>query len=253
MISQIHLWCAFCNSITDPGLLEQYRKLLDDEERARQARFRFAADRHRYLITRALARTALSRHADVKPELWRFTTNPFGRPVICNDNALARGISFNLSHTAELIVLGVAHERALGVDAENARSAGLEIADRYFAPEEVMDLRDLPEARQPERFVQLWTLKESYIKARGMGLSIPLNQFAFRFPRPGRLTLAMQPALGDAPANWHFWQLRARLHTLAVCARRLSGEPPQLVLKEVVPLVSERDLPATLLASSATG
>jgi 4'-phosphopantetheinyl transferase len=260
----IDIWCAFCESITDSALLERYRQLMTDAERQQEARFYFEQDRHRYLITRALVRTTLSRYADIAPERWTFVPNAYGRPAISNDDAGARGISFNLSHTRKLVVLAVTRDRELGIDTEDAvtRSPPLEIVDRFFAPDEVTSLRALPAERQPERFFQHWTLKESYIKARGMGLSLPLDQFAFHFPRASQLRLTIQPKLEDDPENWRFWQwwvhpaqaqgdeARQRQHMLALCAQHVRDQPPQLVLKEIVPLVSEGGLRSTLIACS---
>jgi 4'-phosphopantetheinyl transferase len=256
---QIDIWCAFCESITDALLVERYRALLTEAERRQEARFHFAQDRHRYLVTRALLRTTLSRYADIAPERWTFIANAHGRPAISNEDAQARAISFNLSHTRQLVVLAITRGRELGVDTEDAltRRPPLEIADRFFAPAEVASLRALPDRHQPERFFQHWTLKEAYIKARGRGLSLPLDQFAFHFPRPHQVHLTIEPALQDQPDNWQFWQWWVRSaqhasepaqHMLALCAQHIRDEPPQLALKEIVPFVSEGDVHTTLIA-----
>ena len=64
---RIQLWLAFCDEIADQQLLADYRRLLVEEERQKEMRFHFARDRHRYLITRALVRTMLSRCWLVNP------------------------------------------------------------------------------------------------------------------------------------------------------------------------------------------
>lgn len=263
---RIDIWCAFCDSITDAVLLERYRRLLTDAERSQQARFHFESDRHRYLITRALLRTTLSRYADMAPEDWTFVSNAHGRPAIAN--AGITGLTFNLSHSRKLVVLAVAWHCELGIDTEDLliRSPPLEIADRFFAPEEVASLRALPEDRRLQRFFQYWTLKESYIKARGRGLSLPLDQFAFHFADTDQVRLTVQPQLQDAADNWDFWQWWVqservaaaatsppRQHMLALCGQRVREEPLQLVLREIVPLRSENDLSITLIARTPTG
>ena len=253
---QIDIWCAFCDSVADPELLSRYTQLLTDAERRQEARFHFAADRHRYRVSRTLLRTTLSRYADVPPERWTFEANTWGRPSISNDSDEARRICFNLSHTRKLVVLAVTRDCELGIDTEDTvtRSPPLEIADRFFAPDEVAGLRALPAQRQAERFFQYWTLKESYIKARGMGLSLPLDQFAFHFPRPERIRLEIQPQLQDTAERWRLWQWwvdEGRQHMVALCARRMGAEPPKILLKEIVPLASEASLSGTLIASSS--
>ena len=99
-----------------------------------------------------------------------------GKPTIAHPKDIAP-LSFNLSHTERLIVCLVALDREVGVDAEDTERAGetVEVADRFFSPTEVAALRALPAQSRRRRFFQYWTLKEAYIKARGMGLSLPLK------------------------------------------------------------------------------
>src|SRR5262245_3576311 len=137
--AEIHLWLAFYDEISEERLHSAYRELLDPAEKEQEPRFYFARDRRRYLITRALARTVLSRYAPIHPKEWVFSANAYGRPEIVNAQARDAGLSFNISHTHSLIALGVTKGRALGVDVENfiAREAPIYIADHFFAPPEV--------------------------------------------------------------------------------------------------------------------
>ena len=250
---KVQLWFAFCDEIADQSLLADYRRLLVDEERQKATRFHFAHDRHRYLITRALVRTVLSRYASVMPQDWRFTEDTYGRPHIVNDHAAAQRISFNVSHTRSLVVLGVSCERALGVDTEDVqtRRADLQIADHYFSVDEVTQLRATPPELQQARFFEYWTLKESYIKARGLGLSVPLEQFGFDLSQPDRLRIRFHPPLIDEPARWSLWLLRAAAdHYVAVCAERAGREPPQLSFTKIVPLRDESVLECEALRRS---
>lgn len=250
---RIDLWCAFFDEVQDCRLLERYRELLTEEERRQQARFVFPADRHRYLVTRALVRTTLSQYAPVAPEQWSFSPNPFGRPEIANDDAASGRVSFNLSHTKSLIVLGVTCDNALGVDVENVhvRRAACEVADRFFSPVEVGALRALPPEGQHQRFFEYWTLKESYIKARGMGLSIPLDQFHFNFQGERQVSISLAPELNDRSARWRFWQLQPSAHHLvALCVERSDHPTPQLEIRKVVPFLSEESIECPILRTS---
>jgi 4'-phosphopantetheinyl transferase len=219
---QIHLWLAYLGEITDPRLLAEYRTLLSEEELEKQQRFHFERDRHRYLVTRAMVRTVLSRYAEVEPREWRFDFNPYGKPSISAEHEGARGIEFNVSHTDGLVVMGIARGRAIGVDVEDVctRQADIAVADRYFANAEVVALRALRSECQHRRFFEYWTLKESYIKARGMGLSIPLDQFAFELDEQPTIRLTVDARLQDEPERWTFWQLSlGRNHVTAVCVQ----------------------------------
>ena len=247
---EIHLWLAFYDAIDDDELLAAYRALLTDDERAQEGRFHFDRDRRRYLVTRALVRTVLSRYVQVDAAAWRFAANAYGRPEIAAPESHAARLSFNLSHTHSVILLGVARDRAIGVDVENIheRTAPIEIADRFFAPDEVAALAAVSPDRQQERFFDCWTLKESYIKARGIGLSLPLNKFSMRFGDDRAVALHLDGELGDDAARWQLWQFRpAAEYLAAVCAERIAGESARLVFRRVVPLRSEEQCEVDIL------
>lgn len=238
----VHVWLTDYASVSDARLTEAYRRLLNDEERAQQLRFHFEHDRQRYLVTRALVRTVLSRYAAVDPQEWIFSTNAYGRPEPANEEAEAIGLTFNLSHTHSLIAMVVARHRAAGIDVENVRrrQAPIDVADHYFAPAEVKALHALPESDRQLRFFEYWTFKESYIKTRGMGLSLPLDQFAFHFPSDDAVALTIDPELGDDPARWEFRQFRpSDEYVTALCLERMPSLRSRIVVRRAVPLSSE--------------
>jgi 4'-phosphopantetheinyl transferase len=244
---EIHLWCTFFSDLqNDQALLDRYRELLNPAERQQHLRFYFAKDRCRYVVTRALVRTMLSRYVpEVRPENWTFRNNEYGRPEPANAEAAHDGLTFNLSHTDHLILLAVARNRVLGVDTENfgVREAAVEVADRYFSAQETATLRSLPEDHHQRRFFEYWTLKESYIKARGMGLSIPLDKFGFSFPGDRHIELTVHPELGDDAGRWYFWQfLPAPGYLAALCAERRGLEALTIVMRQIVPGGAEQPL-----------
>jgi 4'-phosphopantetheinyl transferase len=250
---EVHLWLAFYNEIADERLHAAYRELLDPAEREQEPRFYFARDRRRYLVTRALVRTVLSRYESIRPEEWVFHTNAWGRPEVGNAEARDACLSFNVSHTHSLIVLGVTRGRDLGVDVENfrAREASMDVADRYFAPEEVAVLNAAPRREQQYRFFEYWTFKESYIKARGMGLSLPLDKFNFHYPDDRAVEIVIHPELADDAARWQFWQFRPTPEYLvAICAERVGAQSPLLVVRQAVPMSGDRTFAPELLRRS---
>ncbi len=142
----------------------------------------------------------------------------------------------------------------MGVDTENIRTrpAPLDAANHFFSSDEALALSALPTAMQHDRFFQYWTLKESYIKARGMGLSIPLDQFGFDFSQDDRIAISMHPQLNDQPSRWHFWQFRLGAdYMVAVCAERSAHTKQQLFLKKIIPLSGEEVLDYMPLRESA--
>ena len=191
----VDLWCfEYEKVVEDEQLIAEYRGLLSEAERVRYARFYFDRDRLQYLATRALVRTVLSQYAAVSPQDWYFHIDERGKPSVGQPRT-PLPLHFNLSNTRGLVAcaVSVGHER-VGVDVERLdRKNDLEaLADRYFCPTESRALRTLDAASRPRRFFDYWTLKESYIKARGLGLAIPLDSFRFQIARDQRL---------DADAN----------------------------------------------------
>jgi 4'-phosphopantetheinyl transferase len=248
----IHLWLSDYDEV-DASLFEIYRGLLNEAEREQEQRFHFVRDRRRYLVTRALVRSVLSRYVPIKPAQWTFSTNPYGKPHPANPEALDIGLSFNVSHTAGTIALGLTRYCRLGVDIENfgARDISLNLARRYFAAHEANAVADAPESERRDRFFEYWTFKEAYIKARGMGLHLPLDSFGFHFPSDRSVEVAMANELEDSPAHWKFWQYRPKPDCLlAICAERCDGMDPQPIIRQVVPLVGDWPLAVDLTRKS---
>jgi 4'-phosphopantetheinyl transferase len=174
----------------------------------------------------------------VAPQDWRFVDDAYGRPRIANEDPKAQDISFNISHTRSLVVLGVTSGRALGVDTEDihARRAAMDLVSHYFAAEEVAQLRATPPDLLQAHFFEYWTLKEAYLKARGFGLS-QLGQVAFDLSQERALRIGLHPPLLDDPARWVFWLLQADAsHYVAICAERAASEVPRLTFTKIVPM-----------------
>jgi 4'-phosphopantetheinyl transferase len=197
----------------------RYLGLIVPEERERHDRFVNDALKREFLVTRALARTTLSRFAKVDPRDWRFLAGTYGRPEIV-EPAEYRAIRFNLSNTRGLVACAVTLLPEVGVDVEwVSRAVELEeVARSHFAPNELAELLGLPSELRRSRFFDYWTLKEAYIKARGLGLRIPLEQFAFRLGNP--IQVSIDPRLGDEERTWSFrLGSPTPTHRLALAAR----------------------------------
>ncbi len=235
---EAHLWLARPDAALEPELLGAWRGLLSPEERAQHDRYRVDRARRLFLTGRALVRTTLSRYADVDPRDWRFEFGPHGRPEICGPAGIPP-LTFNLSHTAGLVACLVTLGLEVGVDVESTRREVRErrLAEHSFAPSEAAAVAEAPDAGLAERFFSYWTLKEAYIKARGMGLALPLKRFAFSFPEPGCVRVAFDPELGDREADWQLALFRAGEHHLVAAAIRRGARPDlEIVARRVVAL-----------------
>lgn len=220
--------------------MDAYRSLLTPEELARAARFFRDVDRERFVVARATARLQLSRFGGLPPRDWRFEMNRHGRPEVSNLPAGAPILRFNISHTNGLVAVVLAGDREVGVDVEWVnRGLTHDVAGRFFAPREVADLRTRPAEDQPRVFFDYWTLKEAYIKARGLGLALPLQHFAFVLTPPQPPSITFDEALPDDPASWQFAQgWPTPDHRLGLAIRR-TGPDLAVAIEEGVPQVDE--------------
>lgn len=228
----IDVWYTLAPAELAPDRADQYLRILTLEERARHDRFAHEKDRRQYLLGKVLVRTVLSRYFPMEPRAWRFTANNHGKPILAGDFAP----HFNLSHTEGLVACALSSDFEVGIDVENlGRSANMDVAQRFFAAAEVAHLEKLPAERQPEAFFLFWTLKESYVKARGLGLSLPLEQFAFCLDDLAAPTVVFEPVLGDDPAQWRFFlpNVPSSAHQVALAVRCGSERAIKVSVREL--------------------
>ena len=231
----IDIWLVDDREVTDAGLLEQYRGLLDEEETGRHQRFIFNRHRHLFLVARALVRSVLARSLGIDdPAAVAFTRGADGKPAL----SPATGLQFNLSHTHGLVALAVTRDCPVGIDVEFlSRQADIaSLAERYFAPAEAGALLALPVEEWNTRFFDLWTLKEAFLKACGTGLRTPLRDFSFTLS-DADIDIVFAPGLDEKPHSWQFWQLDVdRGYRLALAVNGEAERDYHLVLRQGVPL-----------------
>jgi 4'-phosphopantetheinyl transferase len=173
---EVHSWCAGLDVPADTSA-RLYATLTPDE-RTRSARFQFERDRQRFIVARGVLRDLLGRYLQAKPREITFAYNAFGKPDL--SPVFGSRLKFNLSHSAGLALIAIAADSNVGVDLEciRAQCDYAEIARHFFSTVEVDQLHALPSHLYAEAFFNCWTKKEAYLKARGEGLSIPLNSFS---------------------------------------------------------------------------
>lgn len=173
---EVHVWRATL-TVGQP-VLQCLFNTLNPDERTKAERFYFQKDRDRSIAARAVLRLILSRYLELKPAHLRFCYNRFGKPALIGQSG-ADALHFNMSHSGELALYAITRGREIGVDVEHLREdfAREQIAKRFFSPSEVAMLHALPLNMRTRGFFNCWTRKEAYIKARGEGLSLPLDRF----------------------------------------------------------------------------
>ena len=157
-----------CDVKFPPVTVEASEKLLCEEEKAKASRFHFQSDRDRYILGRGLLRILLGHSLQQHPQSLQFVYSAKGKPFLKEE-----AIQFNISHSGDLIVLGVGGDRAIGVDVERIRPLPevLKLAQRFFCEAEWEKIRHLPSNLTSRAFFTAWTRKEAFLKATGEGIT----------------------------------------------------------------------------------
>jgi 4'-phosphopantetheinyl transferase len=174
---KVHIWST---SIETASIdLDELWNILSEEEKKRAERFCFDRDRNRHIVAHGVLRTILSYYSDSDPSKHQFNQNEFGKPALSENSDLR----FNISHSGDQVLYGITRDREIGVDIEKFRTFenAEQIVERFFSPHEQKAFLTLPAHLKDKAFFTIWTRKEAYIKAQGLGLSLPLNQFTISF------------------------------------------------------------------------
>ena len=175
---QVHVWRATLD--VSPQHLQVFERTLTPDEWQRATRFRFPHIRQRFIAGRGILRTILSGYLDVAPHTLRFGYTSYGKPFLESREGQQAQLHFNVTHAEGRALYAITQARAVGIDIEAQREMtdAAAIAKRFFSPLENRILHSLPAADHSSAFLRCWTRKEAYIKAQGMGLSLPLKQFS---------------------------------------------------------------------------
>lgn len=211
MLASLSVWRVDLSSVV---LAERLFVLLDADERARAERYARPELRRRFVIAHAVLRIVLGEALGQSPQQVGFGYNPWGKPQVagCAD------LTFNLSHSGDMALCALGPPGELGVDVEyleRSRTLGtLDLAQRFFAREEYEAIAVLPVGRQRDQvFTRYWTRKEAYIKAKGLGLSLPLQDFCINGADWSRLAWSLR--WPDDVRYFRFWDIPV---THAYCA-----------------------------------
>lgn len=180
---EVHLWWRLLN-LSEPVSDVLIDEVLSPDEHQRAARFRFARDRHLFILARGMLRSILALYLGQRPHEVRFQYMPSGKPRLVVDPRI--DLEFNLAHSHELVLCAISRGHQVGVDVERLQPvADLEqVAAVAFSRVEQAALLALASNQQLLGFFNCWTRKEAYVKARGDGLLMPLDAFDVSL-RPG--------------------------------------------------------------------
>lgn len=204
-IDEVHVWeVALDSLVMQRAVMEN---VLSEEERKRAGRFHFAKHRERWILARTSLRSILARYIDETPDAITFYSNVYGKPELATGSTRIR-VHFNLSHAQNLALIAVALA-PIGIDVESIewQTDWASLAPRVFTEREFAVFKAAGAEAQSHLFYQLWTRKEAYMKARGLGMSLPVRAFSVGIEDGASLRVA--PEWNDGQA-WYLFNVVTR-------------------------------------------
>lgn len=205
--SQVDIWHCCTSGMVFEDEKNRYARHLTEAEQERAEQFLFEKDRLNCLLSRVLLRLALSwYYPNVDARSWCIATDNNGKPYLDaapDDHA----IEFNISHSGQIVVCAITRVGPVGIDIETAKFMNdMEgFTRRFLAPEEFSSVKSVVFSERSKFFFRLWTLKEAYLKAIGLGLSIPLDSFCFDCGSLDLVRIKLLYGTGLV-CDWQFWQ-----------------------------------------------
>jgi len=216
----IDLWFIDPNQLSTQQIYLLTSFITKDEKHKLQ-QYKNKSAQHIALITRAVCRLVLSQYTNTEPTSLEFIRDQHGKPELLNNPLNFR---FNLSHNNNLIIMAVTVIDDIGCDIEDPkRKINIEaISRRYFAKQEYQALHLLKNEKQQTLFFQFWTLKEAFVKATGLGISLGLDSFYFCFNNDQQQNIDIYFNANYSLTtndNWYFYQNTLNQQMLSICRK----------------------------------
>jgi 4'-phosphopantetheinyl transferase len=228
---EICVWHAStADAWSDRERVERALSWLSIADRARYERYRNDSDRDMFLLGRTMARALVGRAIGVGPHDWEWREGERGRPEIADP---AAPLSFNLAHSAGLVVCALSRDGDVGTDVEYRHRPPLDpqIVRRFCSPTEIQDIERGGAGDWRDRFLKYWTLKEAYLKARGLGIAVPLADVSFSLD-DDEVRVTFLNSLAGTDTNWAFALNETDPHHfIAVAAPAPGPDRPQFVIE----------------------
>jgi 4'-phosphopantetheinyl transferase len=240
----IDLWVMQEPGGLDAAVADALLDLLDDSEMQRWQGYGNAGERDRFLLTRGLLRHVLATYTDMAPGALKFNTSPLGKPELAGGKP-----DFNLSHTRGLAVLAVSRDASVGIDVEllDRQVNAPALAQRYFSATEQAALDGLDHDAYHRAFLAIWTVKEAFLKALGLGRRIPLDSFSVVMNGQPKIVLTEPGSEHDHVVCRHWFHEEHSSIALAVCV-----DPDQAVEVRFRTWVPQSPTPVLCQAGSGT-
>lgn len=229
------------------GPNNRWLNILSAEEREQRSRLKFVNDRNVFSLAHILLRHELSHHANLRPDEWVFTRQPYGKPMLAPSLMADHALHFSLSHAGSTAVCAITRVGAVGVDTESlARDIDVDaVASIALTADEQVAIAPLEAGAKLRQVLTLWTLKEAYAKAIGVGLLLPMQQYGFRLdpphlnnrtsspkPRESGIGCSIRACSGRTGYPWSFPDLKRflSLSVTVIPVSQASANSPAAVL-----------------------
>ncbi len=232
---QMYLWTLLTDNTIDAATVCRLQVICSADERIEARRFHRVTDQQQFVIARALVRLALSHHFPIPAGAWRFERDCNRRPFIVAPET-SPPIRFSVSHTQGLVacLITLSAEAAVDVEKIEHHQDLAPVARHILSPAEQRTLSVLSGRNWTTSFFDHWTLKEAYAKARGLGLSLPLNDIGFELKPDDSIHVHFASQLNDDPSAWVFWRRNlSPQHIVSVAAKRDFGDAYEIIHRSV--------------------
>lgn len=221
----VHLWTAPLDA--SAFLLNALQANLSAPEREIAARYAFPHLRHASILSRGILRLLLAQYTKAAPQSLNLIFSPQGKPSLVGHPSL----DFNVSHSGNLAIYAFTPNCPIGVDIELLRPMNdiQDMATRFFSVREHQDLMSLPESLRLRSFYDCWTRKEAYLKATGLGLSLPLDSFCVSLKPDEHPRFIYLPEQLSASSTWTLQDLTPQLPSTHAGALAYPGHPRQIL------------------------
>ncbi|OAB47895.1 4'-phosphopantetheinyl transferase family protein [Paenibacillus antarcticus] len=220
----VGIYIVNINTAIDPSLINKMLPYLSIDRQNKVSKLRIFDDVHRSVIAELLIRSIIIDQLNIPNSDIRFGENTYHKPYLQSHS----NFEFNLSHSGEWVACAIDHH-VVGIDIEQMLDINLEIAKRFFTLREYEDLMQKDSSEQRNYFYKLWTLKESYIKAVGKGLHIPLNSFSMDINDRNEITIDKEQ--NDSPYFFNTSQVNSD-YMLSVCSTANHCSTPTVLHEE---------------------
>jgi 4'-phosphopantetheinyl transferase len=206
--SDVHVWVACLHQ--SQAQLRAFSSTLSSDELERAQRFHFERDKSSFVAARGVLRAILSAYLGIDPARVEFIYGAQGKPALARSGTDA-GLTFNLSHSADMVLVALTRGRPIGVDIEQMQPFA-DVADvprSIFSDVELAEFRTLPANQQQASFFNAWTRKEAFVKATGLGFSMSVKDVEVTFAPGSAVRLVRLNGSEDAAGQWTLRDLTA--------------------------------------------